>query len=129
MRGSPWSDAKIDPATRDGGSRRPRATVSSVLRRVLVLLCAVVLVQETNLGSLIFGAECFETCPNDISPRHCSPTCAACSCGTHTRPAAAKTSRLAVPTASKSHNFVDAVLVVGDLHLSEILHVPKRFVA
>lgn len=100
-----------------------------VLRRLLVALCAVVLIQETNLGSLIVGAECFEKCADDVSPGHCSPICATCTCGTHANPVSPRITRLLAPAVAESHKLVEAALTAGDLHLPDILHVPKRFVA
>ena len=100
-----------------------------VLRRALVLLCAVVLIQETNLGSLIVGAECFEKCADDVSPGHCSPSCATCTCGTHANPVSPRLTRLPAPATSKSRGFAEAAPASGDLHLPDILHVPKRLVA
>lgn len=93
------------------------------------MLCAVVLIQETNLGSLIVGAECFEKCAGDVSPGHCSPICVTCTCGPHANPVSTRVTRLPVPAASKSHGFTEAALATGDLHLPDILHVPKRLVA
>jgi hypothetical protein len=100
-----------------------------VLRRLLVLLCAFVLLQETNLGSLIVGAECFEKCADDITPGHCSPICATCTCGTHANPVSPRVTRLPAPAAANTHDFTAAALAAGDLHLPDILHVPKRLVA
>ena len=100
-----------------------------MLRRVLVLACAVVLLQETNLGSLIVGAACLETCSDDDAPGHCSPVCATCGCGTHANPVSARITRLPAPAAADRHDLVDAVLAAGDLHLPDILHVPKRLFA
>jgi hypothetical protein len=100
-----------------------------VLRRVLVLLCAVFLLQETNLGSLIVGAACPEKCADDVVPGHCSPICAACACGTHASPIASRVTRLPAPADQETHGFAGAALATGDLHLPEILHVPKRLVA
>ena len=100
-----------------------------VLRRVLVLLCAAVLIQESNLGSLVVGAACVEKCADDISPGHCSPICVTCACGTHANPVSPRGTRLPAPAASKSHDFAGAAPATGDLHLPDILHVPNRFVA
>lgn len=116
----------------DHEGMRPSAAVlpsAVVLRRLLVLLCAAVLIQETNLGSLVVGAECLEKCADDIAPGHCSPICATCACGTHANPVSPRVTRLPAPAASKSRGFAEAALVVGDLHLPDILHVPKRLVA
>lgn len=100
-----------------------------VLRRALVLLCAVVLIQESNLGSLAVGADCLEKCADDIAPGHCSPICATCACGTHASPIASRVTRLPVPALLESRKFAEAALSPGDLHLPDILHVPKRLVA
>jgi hypothetical protein len=106
-----------------------RAIFEIVVRRVLVVICAVFLLQETNLGSLIVGAECLERCADDISPGHCSPICATCTCGSHAKPVSPSVTRLPEPAASKSHDLVEAALATGDLYLPDILHVPKQFVA
>jgi hypothetical protein len=100
-----------------------------VLRRVLVLLCAAVLSQETNLGSLIVGADCLEKCADDFIPGHCSPLCATCTCGTQANPMAPRVTHLAAPAALKSCDAAEAALSPGDMHLPDILHVPKRLVA
>lgn len=100
-----------------------------VFRKALVALCAVFLLQGTNLGSLIVGAECVETCADDAGPEHCSPICVTCACGAHAKPVAASATRLPAPASSKNHAFAVAALAIGDLHLPDILHVPKRLVA
>ena len=100
-----------------------------VLQRVLVLFCLAVLIQETNLGSLAFGAECVETCPDDTSPGHCPPICATCSCGTHANPVAPQATRLPVPAPLDGPELADAAVSPSDIHLPEILHVPKLLLA
>jgi hypothetical protein len=99
------------------------------VKRALVVLFSFFLLQETNLGSLIVGAECLEQCADDVAPGHCSPACATCACGTHANPVSPKVTRLSAPAASTSRGFTEAASVVGDLHLPDILHVPKLFVA
>ncbi len=99
------------------------------LRRVLVLLYVVMLVQETNLGSLFVGAECFETCADDFAPGHCSPVCASCSCGTQANPVAPRVTRLPAPELRANRLFHEAAAPLSDTYQSDILHVPKRFVA
>lgn len=106
---------------------RPAVLPSAVvLRRLLVMLCAAVLIQESNLGSLILGAECFETCPDDATPGHCSPICATCSCGTHANPVTPQATQLPAPATFDARQLADASVSPRDLHLPEILHVPKR---
>jgi len=94
-----------------------------------VLLCAVVLMQETNLGSLLLGAECLETCPSDTAPGHCSPACASCSCGTHANPVAPRPTRLPAPASLDGPRRAEMPLAPSDGHLSDIRHVPKPLVA
>lgn len=84
-----------------------------------------VLVQETSLGSLILGAECFETCPDDTTPGHCSPICATCSCGSHANPVTPQATRLPAPATYDGRQLADAAISPSDIHLPEILHVPK----
>lgn len=100
-----------------------------MLRRLLVALCATVLIQETSLGSLFLGADCVETCPADAVPGHCSPVCAACSCGTQANPVTPEATRLPAPAPLDGRRLADSIVSPGDSHLSEILHVPKRPVA
>lgn len=99
-----------------------------MLRRVLVLLFAVVLMQETNLGSLFIGAECFETCSSDTAPGHCSPVCASCSCGTHANPVTPRLTRLPAPASFDGPRRTEMAIATSDSHLSDILHVPKQHV-
>lgn len=103
-----------------------RAILTPVLRRLLVVLCAVVLIQETNLGSLVLGAQCLETCPDDSTPGHCSPICATCSCGTLANRVAPEVTRLPAPASFDSRPRTDLAVLPGDTYLSDILHVPKR---
>jgi hypothetical protein len=104
----------------------PRVTLSAVFRRLFFLLAAVVLLQETNLGSLFFGAECIETCPNDTASGHCSPICATCSCGTHANPVTPQATRLPAPASLEGHQIAETARSASDIHLPDILHIPKR---
>ena len=106
-----------------------RASIASVLRRALVLVCALVLIQETSLGSLFLGAACPETCPDDTAPGHCPPTCSSCACGTHANPATPLATRLPAPASSDGHQRADAAVPPTDTFLPEILHVPKPLLA
>ncbi|MCC6129126.1 MAG: hypothetical protein IT186_04295 [Acidobacteria bacterium] len=100
-----------------------------VLRRLLFLVFAVFLIQETNLGSLLLGAECVETCPDDTSPGHCPPTCATCSCGTHVNPVVPKVAALASPAPRPCRPSFEATVPPASRHIGEILHVPKPALA
>lgn len=100
-----------------------------VLRRLLFLVFAVFLIQETNLGSLYLGAECVETCPDDTSPGHCPPTCATCSCGTHINPVAPEMPALASPALRLCRSSFEASVPSAFRHVGDILHVPKPALA
>jgi len=104
---------------------RWRAIFLSVLRRLSVVLCAVVLLQGTNLGSLLVGAECFERCADDTAPGHCLPICVSCPCGTHANPLPPRATRLPTPASVDSCRPPEAVFSGTDIHLPDILHVPK----
>ena len=100
-----------------------------VLRRLLFLVFAVFLIQETNLGSLFLGAECVETCPDDTSPGHCPPTCATCACGTHVNPVAPEMPALASPAPRLCRSSFEASVPSASRHVGDILHVPKPALA
>lgn len=106
-----------------------RAIFDNVLRRVLVVLFSFFLLQETNLGSLIVGAECLERCADDVAPGHCSPICSACTCGTLANTVPPRFTLLPALPASGIQEFIEAARATGDLYLPDILHVPKRLVA
>ena len=52
---------------------------------VLVLTSLLLVGLETPLGSLVFGAECLESCPDDAEEGRCSPVCLTCACPSHAR--------------------------------------------
>jgi hypothetical protein len=101
----------------------------SVLRRALVLLCAAILMQATNLGSLVLGTECFETCPDDTAAGLCSPICTTCSCGTHANPVTPHATRIPPPASFDGYQLAEAAASPSDTHRSDILHVPKQPIA
>lgn len=93
-------------------------------RLLLVFLCAAAIAPETNLGSLLFGAECDEECPDDGPGGRCSVACVACACS-HGRPITVVVAQR-TPTPAECSP-VDALL---DVRISEpppetIFHVPR----
>lgn len=52
---------------------------------VLVLACLLLVGLETPLGSLAFGAECAQSCPDDVAEGRCSPVCLTCACPSQAR--------------------------------------------
>lgn len=101
------------------------ATLNAVLRQILVAVFAIFLIQETNAGSLITGAECFETCPSDTTPGRCPLTCATCGCGTHLNPVPAAPMGLLSPPLREARLPVVALAAPSDRHTGDIRHVPK----
>jgi hypothetical protein len=66
---------------RGAGTRRTfPPMLPRVARILLAVFCVTVVAQQTNLGSLIFGDECPESCPDDVAPNRCPVGCTACSC-------------------------------------------------
>src|SRR5437867_7324784 len=57
-----------------------------VARILLVGFCATMVAQQTNLGSLVFGDECRDNCPDDRGSHRCPPNCMGCTCVGHGTP-------------------------------------------
>lgn len=57
--------------------------MSRLLRPLFLAACALLLVQETALGSILVGFECEESCPDDVTDGRCAPTCLTCACVAH----------------------------------------------
>jgi hypothetical protein len=96
---------------------------------VLVLGCVTILAQQTNLGSLFFGDDCSEDCPEDVAPHRCPPGCASCSCvghGSVVTPAA----DVVTPEPLLVGGFVAcASPKVPDPRAESIFHVPRSLLA
>jgi hypothetical protein len=45
-----------------------------------VLACVAIVAQHTNLGALLLGDACSESCPGDTAPHRCPPGCSGCAC-------------------------------------------------
>lgn len=94
-----------------------------------VTACALFIVQETGVGSLLFGVDCVETCPDELSDGRCSPACTACSCTSHGRVVALATAGMssdtdcAGPAAEPRETLPVAPPPV------EIFHVPKSILS
>lgn len=56
-----------------------------ILRIAVLAAVAVLAVLETPSGSLVFGFECRESCPDDIADGRCPPACTSCVCVPHGR--------------------------------------------
>jgi len=89
-----------------------------------VALLSLLLAQESSLGSLLAGAECLETCPEDAQGGRCSPVCVACSCGSRLNPVPARADRLAEPEPRDGFELATPVVAPAEGHPPEISHVP-----
>jgi len=51
------------------------------LARVLFsVFCVTMVAQQTNVGSLLFGDECHDNCPDDPGSHRCPLNCTSCTC-------------------------------------------------
>ena len=55
-------------------------------RIVLVGFCATIFAQQTNIGSLLFGDECQDNCPDSGTSNRCPLNCTSCACAGHGTP-------------------------------------------
>jgi len=66
---------------------RSRRTFPDMLQRisriVLAGFCVTMVAQQTNLGSLFFGDECRDSCPDDAASHRCPLNCTSCACVGH----------------------------------------------
>jgi hypothetical protein len=110
------------PAAEPSGSR----VLSSppVVRFVVVALLSFFLAQESSLGSLLAGAACPETCPDDAPGGRCSPVCVACSCGTRLNPFPPRVARLEAPAPRDAFELATPAAPPAEGHPAEIAHVP-----
>jgi hypothetical protein len=69
---------------------RIRRTFRPMIRRLarilLVGFCVTMVAQQTNLGSLLFGDECQDNCPDSSTSHRCPLSCTSCACVGHGTP-------------------------------------------
>jgi hypothetical protein len=57
------------------------------LARILFIgFCVTMIAQQTNVGSLLFGDECRDECPDSGSSHRCPLGCTSCACVGHGTP-------------------------------------------
>jgi hypothetical protein len=96
----------------------------AVVRLVVVALLSLFLAQESSLGSLLAGAECAETCPDDAPGGRCSPVCFTCSCGTRLNPVPPRVARVEMPAPRNGFELATPAVVPAEGHPADIAHVP-----
>jgi hypothetical protein len=57
-----------------------------IVRIVVATLCVLVIAQQTNVGSLAFGDDCRDNCPDEGSSHRCPLNCMNCTCVGHGTP-------------------------------------------
>jgi hypothetical protein len=100
-----------------------------VVRLVLAAFLALFLAQESSLGSVLAGAECAESCPDDSPAGRCSPVCVTCACGSRLSPVAPRGVRLAEPPVREAFELAVPSVTTAEAHPSDIAHVPIGLLA
>lgn len=90
-----------------------------------MLLCVLLLAQETPFGSLVFGLDCVDACEDDVSSGRCPIGCAACACPSHSRSV-----NFSEPTGTLTPEALEvidarATFPAEDLRADSIFHVPR----
>jgi hypothetical protein len=94
-------------------------------RVVLVLFCAAVFAQQTNLGSLVFGDECRDSCPDDAASHRCPLNCTSCTCVGHGTPVSLALPLPVIVRAAVPRTECDEPTTPPDPQPDAIFHVPK----
>jgi hypothetical protein len=96
-----------------------------IARTLTAVICVAALAQQSNLGSLFFGDECRDGCPDSDASHRCPLNCTACTCVGHGTPVG-----LALPTLPLIRHTVvrtkcDEPLRLLDPQLDPPFHVPR----
>lgn len=97
---------------------------SPVVRRVLVVLVCLLVAQATDLGSLVAGVACVETCPDDDDAGRCPPTCASCACTSSARADVPRPVPVAAAEGGDDLRPFETDAAPSPPHVLDILHVP-----
>jgi len=100
-----------------------------MVRLVVVAVLTLFLAQESSLGSLLAGAECLETCPDDSPAGRCSPVCVTCACGAPVNPVPMRAAALETPVPRVVLERATPAVAWTDGHPSDISHVPMSLAA
>ena len=96
------------------------------LARILVaVFCVAVVAQQSNLGSLIFGDECRDGCPDEDASHRCPLNCTSCACVGHGTPVSLGSAVLATSRPVINRVERDEPRRLPDPLPSAIFHVPK----
>jgi hypothetical protein len=81
--------------------------------------------QQTNLGSLLFGDECQDNCPDSSSSHRCPLSCTSCACVGHGTPVSATPPSHAAVRRVLARVQCDEPRRIQDPLPDAIFHVPK----
>jgi len=87
--------------------------------------CLALVAQQSNLGSLIFGDECYDGCPDDTGSHRCPLGCTACGCVGHGSPLMLVTGAMPPARCAVARIEGDAAPRLPDPQPASIFHVPK----
>lgn len=93
----------------------------------LAIACLILVGLETPLGSLAFGVECVESCPDDVDEGRCSPVCLTCACPSHARSAMLAPAVDGTMETLRLPDLSEPKSVSPKPWTDEIEHVPKHF--
>ena len=94
--------------------------------RILVaVLCAMVVAQQTNLGSLAFGDECRDGCPDGGESHRCPLNCASCACVGHGTPVSLTLFTPAIVRPAVDRLRCDEPKRIAEPRPDAIFHVPR----
>lgn len=96
-----------------------------IARIVLVGFCVTMLAQQTNLGSLLFGDECRDNCPDDDGTHRCPIGCTSCACVGHGTPVSCAHPVHATVRSVVARVPFDTPTLLPDPQPDAIFHVPK----
>ena len=97
-----------------------------LLARVLFVgLCMAMAAQQSNVGSLVFGDECRDHCPDDGSSHRCPPNCMSCACVAHGTPVSMAEASPAVDLVATPRPATSMPTRMVEPRPDAIFHVPR----
>jgi hypothetical protein len=94
-------------------------------RILLAAFCVTAVAQQTNLGSLIFGDECRDDCPDGDASHRCPLNCTSCACVGHGTPVSLASATAAARRPVVAHASNDEPRRLPDPPPTTIFHVPR----
>ena len=94
-------------------------------RILLAAFCVTMVAQQTNLGSLIFGDECRDNCPDDAASHRCPLSCTSCACVGHGTPVSLALAMPETVRPAVARVRCDKPKTLSDPRPDSIFHVPR----